>query len=211
MSYEPDYKYLPPFGKHFLTPFFDFFCAVAGIGKGFRRKVLRACLPKDGDTVIDVGCGTGVFLETALGKCPNLRVQGFDPDARALAIAGERLAKFGGRAVLTKAFAETLPVAEASVDICFSSLAFHHMPDSIKKQAIQEMYRVLKPDGRLVIADFGPTKSVFVRKILFFERMEYIEGNFRGLINRYLAEAGFEDIKVVGKRFPAIQIVVGSK
>ncbi len=211
MSYKPEYKYLPPFGRHTLTPMYDFFCSVTGINKRFREKVLRAVPLQDSYTVADVGCGTGVFLKVAGDHYPHVRFLGFDPDSRALEIAKGRLIKSGLKVELEQAFAESLPMPDVSVDVCFSSLAFHHMPDTIKKKAIAEIHRVLKPGGRVVIADFGETKSVFIRKILFFEKLEYIEGNFRGLINLYLKEAGFRDIKTVFERFPAIKILVGRK
>ncbi len=162
-------------------------------------------------TIADIGCGTGVFLKVAKQTYPNVKFIGIDPDRDALAIAERRLVKKGLEVKLKEAFAESLPLADQSVDICFSTLAFHHLPDEIKLKALQEMQRVLKPHGIVVIADFGESKSIFLRKILFFEKLEYLEGNLKGLIPQYLKEAGFNQPKTIGKHFPGVKIITAQK
>lgn len=211
MTYKPDYRYIPPITWSILTPLYDFSCFVGGLGPRFKTKVLNAVELRDGMTVADVGCGTGVFLKIAKQKFPNVRFVGLDPDKQALGIAERRLARARLAVELRNVFAESLPLAGQSVDVCFSTLAFHHMPDDIKRKAIQEVYRVLKTGGKAVIADFGETKGVSFRKFFFFEKIEYLEGNSRGLIPRYLKEAGFKNVRVVGHHFPGIDIVVAEK
>lgn len=160
-------------------------------------------------TVADIGCGTGVFLMIAKQKHPNVQFIGLDPDKQALAIAKRRLAKDRLSVELKESFAESLPLADQSVDICFSTLAFHHMPDTIKRNAIEEMYRVLKNGGKAVIGDFGARESTLLpRKVLFFEELE---GNFKGLIPQYLKRANFKNINVANHHFPGIDIVVAEK
>ena len=211
MKYKPDYKYIPPVTWPVLTPLYDFFCVVGGFGSRFRGKVLDAVELRDGMTVADIGCGTGVFLKIAKQKYPRIRYVGLDPDTQALGIAERRFAKAGASVEFKEAFAESLPLADQSVDVCFSTLALHHMPDGIKRDAIKEAYRVLKNGGKMIVADFGETKSTLFRKVLFFEKLEYIEGNFKGVIPRYLNDAGFKDIKVVGRHFPGIDVVAAEK
>lgn len=211
MPYKPDYRYIPPITWRFLTPLYDFLCAVSGLGERFKRKILRSVSLKDGMTVLDVGCGTGVFLALLKETYPGVKCIGIDPDQDALGIAERRLKKVRLGAELREAFAESLPIPAEAVDVCFSTLTFHHMPDEIKRRAAQEMHRVLKPGGLAVIADFGESKSRFLRKILFFEKLEYLEGNLNGAIPRYLKEAGFKEPVVVGAHFPGIQIIRARK
>jgi len=211
MKYKPDYKYIPPVTYPILTPLYDFFCVVSGFGSRFRGKVLDAVELRDGMTVVDIGCGTGVFLKVAKQSFPHVRFVGLDPDAQALGIAEHRFAKAGASVELKKAFAESLPLSDNSVDACFSTLALHHMPDDIKRSAIREMHRILKNGGKVVIADFGETKSTLFHKILFFEKPEYLDGNFRGVIPQYLREIGFKNIRIAGHHFPGIDIAVAEK
>lgn len=211
MFYKPDYSYIPPITWSVLTPLYDFFCFLGGLGPGFKARVLNAVEIQDGMKVADIGCGTGVFLKVAKQKFPNVRFVGVDPDKQALGIAERRLAKAGVSVELKNALAESLPLPPESADVCFSTLAFHHMPNEVKRKAIQEIYRVLKQGGKAVIADFGETRSVFFRKLLFFEKIEYLEGNFRGLIPQYLKEAGFKNVRVASRHFPGIEVVVVEK
>lgn len=211
MHYQPSYRYLPPMGPHWLTPFYDAGCALIGLGREFKQQVLLSILINDGETIVDVGCATGVLLELAKQKYPHSRVIGIDPDAGALAIAKKRLERACREAELHQAFAESLPLPDASVDVCFSSLAFHHMPDDVKRKALEEMKRVLKPDGRIVIADFGPTKGKWLRCLLFFEKIEYLKGNLEGIIPQYINELGFKKCAVAGKKFPGVVIFTAKK
>lgn len=211
MNYKPSYRYIPPIKWHWQTPFYDFLCALTGLGKRFREKVLQSISLRDGYTVADIGCGTGVFLEIAKRRYPAVQFVGLDPDEKALDIAKRQLARAGLAVELTQAYAESLPLASDSIDVCFSTLAFHHMPDEIKRKAAQEIYRALKPGGVVVIADFGESKSFFLRKLLFFEKIEYLEGNLKGFIPRYLQEAGFKAPEVVGAHFPGIRILKAQK
>ena len=211
MPYKPDYKYIPPFAWPVLTPRYDFLLLITGLGPRFKSKVLNSVSLRDGMIVADIGCGTGVFLKIAKQKYPNASFIGIDPDEQALGIAERRFAKAGLSIELKKAFAESLPLDDQSVDVCFSSLAFHHMPDTIKNLAIKEIYRVLKTGGRVVIADFGERSRTLLRKTLFFENLEYIDGNFKGLVPKYLQEENFKNIKVVNHHFPSIDIIVAEK
>lgn len=211
MTYKPDYKYIPPVTWPILTPLFDFFCLIGGLGSRFKTQVLKTVPLSDGMIGIDIGCGTGVLLKIAKQKFPNIRFMGFDPDKQALGIAERRLKKERLSVELKEAFAESLPLPDQSVDVAFSTLALHHTPNEVKRKAIGEMYRVLKASGRVVIADLGETKSILFRKLLFFEKIEYLEGNFKGLIPQYLAEVGFKNVRIAGRHFPGIDIVVAEK
>lgn len=207
MNYKPDYKYIPPATWSVLTPFYDFICTTLNLGKRFKLKVLKAVEIKEEDLVADVGCGTGIFLKIAKEKYPKTRFVGIDPDAGTLAVAKGRFTRSNLQIELKQAFAESLPLHNESVDTCFSTLTLHHMPNEIKLQAIKEMHRVLKPGGVAVIADFGESRNLFLRKLLFFEKMEYLEGNLKGLIPIYLREAEFRQVEVIGTHFPGIKIV----
>jgi len=198
-------------GPDWLTPFYDAGCALIGLGASFKQQILLSIPVADGEVIADIGCATGVLLELAKNKYPCSRVIGIDPDRKALDIARRRLSRTQLEVELHEAFAEALPMPDNSVDVCFSSLAFHHMQDEIKRKAIEEMKRVLKPGGRVVIADFGPTKGRWLRRLLFFEKIEYLKGNLEGVVPRYINEVGFKKLAVAGKKFPGVVIFIAKK
>ncbi len=211
MDYKPRYKYIPPFEFHPLTRVYDLALILVGFGRKFREKIVNAAEIKDNYCILDIGCGTGVFLELLKEKHPKVSVIGIDPDQQALSIAAKRLSKWQN-AKLVNGFAEALSMGDQSADLVFSTLAFHHMPNDIKQKAISEIYRVLKPGGKLVIVDFGSTKYPnLYRFITFWEPFEYMKGNLNGLIPKFMQQAGFKNIKEDAVRFPIIHFVAGEK
>lgn len=201
MLYQPNYKYLPPAHFHILTPLYDLLCTLLGLGKKFRRQILDSISIKETDVVLDIGCGTGVFLLMLKEKYPALNVIGVDPDEKSLKIAERRLSKYSN-VKLIKAFAESIPIEDNSVDIVVSTLTFHHLPDEIKEKAIFEIYRVLKQGGKIVITDFGKVDNWLVKRLFFFEKREYLEGNFKGLLQDYIKKVGFRNITVTKENLP---------
>lgn len=103
----------------------------------------------EGMRVLDVGCGTGVLLEAILRRFPAVRVTGVDPSPSMLQFARRRLPD---HAQLLDGRAEDLPVADSQFDAVVSCSAFHYFdrPD----KALEEMKRVLKPGGQLIITDW---------------------------------------------------------
>jgi ubiquinone/menaquinone biosynthesis C-methylase UbiE len=211
MEYQPKYKYVPPFELHPLTKFYDFILLLAGFGKKFRQKILGSVKIYDSYQIVDIGCGTGVFLELLKKNYPSISAIGIDPDEQALSIASKRLNKYQN-IKLIKSFAEALPLADESMDIVFSTLAFHHMPDDIKLKAIGEIYRVLKIGGQLIIVDFGSSRHPgLYRFITFWEPYEYLRGNLNGLIPWFMKDAGFKNIEIDSLRWPIIHLTKAIK
>jgi len=113
-----------------------------------RETLVRTDVPR-GARVLDVGCGTGAFLEALAREAPTVRMTGVDPSTSMLAVARRRL---GQGPVLACAAAERLPLPDASQDLVVSTNAFHYFREP--ERALGEMRRVLDPAGRLVVTDW---------------------------------------------------------
>jgi ubiquinone/menaquinone biosynthesis C-methylase UbiE len=127
-------------------------------GRGRRR--LRALIADDlqlqpGDHVLDVGCGPGrlarVFAERV---APTGSVAGVDPSPEMINRATAQARKYGVAVSFQVAYAQQLPFGESTFDAVACTLALHHVADDDQQTAVAEMYRVLRPDGRLLIAEF---------------------------------------------------------
>jgi arsenite methyltransferase len=106
-----------------------------------------------GDVVLDLGCGAGTDLLIAAQMAgPTGRVIGIDMTSSMLARAGTSAAEMGLSDVeLHESLIESLPLDDASVDIVISNGVIDLVPD--KDAVFDEIDRVLRPRGRLQLAD----------------------------------------------------------
>jgi ubiquinone/menaquinone biosynthesis C-methylase UbiE len=127
---------------------------------GRRGNRLRTVLADDlelrpGDRVLDVGCGPGrlarVFAERV---APTGEVVGIDAAVEMINRASSQARRRRAAATFQVGFAQDLPFPDASFDAVGCTLALHHVAENDQQTAVEEMYRVLKPGGRLLIAEF---------------------------------------------------------
>jgi arsenite methyltransferase len=106
-----------------------------------------------GDEVLDVGCGAGVdTLFSAMMTGPTGKVVGIDLTPAMLKRAKKNLSKTDLKNVAFKeGSVENLPFADEDFDVVTSNGALNLVPD--KARAFGEIYRVLRPGGRLMVAD----------------------------------------------------------
>jgi cyclopropane fatty-acyl-phospholipid synthase-like methyltransferase len=107
---------------------------------------------KEGQSFLDVGCGTGrpgIHIAQATG----CKVTGITISRTQVETANQRAAAAGlkDRVSFQLADAMKMPFPDASFDAAWAFESFHHMPD--RGQVLREIHRVLRPGGRLVIAD----------------------------------------------------------
>jgi arsenite methyltransferase len=108
---------------------------------------------EEGATVVDLGCGAGTDLLIAAQMVgPSGKVIGVDMTPSMLERAGASAEAMGlSNVELHESLIESLPVADASVDIVISNGVIDLVPD--KDAVFDEIDRVLRPGGRLQIAD----------------------------------------------------------
>ncbi len=116
-----------------------------------RASLLRLLAPVAGERILDLGCGPGFLvrdLAAALG--PTGRVVGLDPSLPMLGLARERCRDLPG-VDLREGDAQQLPLADASVDAAVVCQVLEFVP--VVERALSELYRVLRPGGRLLVVD----------------------------------------------------------
>jgi ubiquinone/menaquinone biosynthesis C-methylase UbiE len=144
--------YIPGMGKHYLLPFYDVAHRVFGLRPIHQQMITLAGL-RDGNQVLDIGCGTGNLLRSTGKRHPKAELTGLDPDPKALARAWRKARRAGLTMRLDRGFAQELPYPDGSFDRVFSSLMLHHLDSTSKDELLAEVQRVLRPDGLLVLAD----------------------------------------------------------
>jgi ubiquinone/menaquinone biosynthesis C-methylase UbiE len=154
---------------------------------GLRRVAARAVPPRDGLSVLDIGCGTGSQL--AIYAESSGRVCGIDLSEPMLGIARSKL---GESAVLAKGNALNLPYAAGTFDLVMSSLFFHQLQPEQRTAVLCEALRVLGPDGQIMLIDFhvkdrhtiiGKLTYAFISIIEFFAGREHFNNSRDFLAN----------------------------
>ena len=102
--------------------------------------------------VVDVGCGTGRFLDFFKQAWPRLPVLGLDLSEPYVAEAKRHLKRWCWLNVIV-ANAEAIPLADASQDAVTGIFLLHELPPKVRRVVLRECARVLKPGGRVVIVD----------------------------------------------------------
>lgn len=130
---------------------------------GRRRRVYRTITElsrtRAGDRVLDVGCSSGYLARMLADTAgPTGTVTGLDPSEAAIAYARRHAP--GNASFVTGVAQDLSAFADGSFDVVTTTLALHHVPARRRQDAVREMYRVTRPGGRLLIADFDPTRRV---------------------------------------------------
>ncbi len=131
-----------------------------GQGRELRRRTAMLAQLRSGEQVLDVGCGTGTLALEARKRVGNAgRVCGIDPSSEQIARARAKANRHHLSVEFQVGVIEQLDFPDQTFDVVLSTLMMHHLPTPLKRQGLSEIARVLKPGGRLIIADFTHKKQ----------------------------------------------------
>ncbi len=193
--------FIPALRWHFATGLYD-----AVVPWTTRERTVKAALveklsPRAGERILDVGCGTGTLAIAVARAQPAAVVRGVDADRAILARATAKSTLAGIDIGFTLGFAQHLPFADRSFDAVVSSLFFHHLTREGKSSALAEIARVLRPGGRLLIADWGrpsgPVARMLFLVVQFLDGFESTRDSVDGALPELMASAGFGEISVI--------------
>lgn len=156
-------------------------------GPGVMESALAHAYLRPEMTAADIGAGTGFI---AAGLAPLVaRVHVVDGSAEMLDVARENLSGFEN-VEFHVAEGTHLPFEDGQLDVVFANMFLHHMPDPLA--AIQEMARVLRPGGRLVITDMDAHTHAWLKE----EMADVWQGFERPQIRAWFEEAGLVNVIV---------------
>ncbi len=122
--------------------------------KEFHQFVLSTVLAYDPGKVMDIGFGTGNVIRLLAMEDQEVELYGVEPSPHMFKLATRKLKKFvvAGRIKLAMGSSREIPFDE-KFDVVFSSLSFHHWRN--QQESIENIFRFLKPGGRLLIFEYG--------------------------------------------------------
>ena len=170
------------------------------IDKGWRRKAVQEIADKESPVkALDVACGTGDFtIEIAKAVANGSEVIGVDISEGMMEIGRKKIMKAGVAAEMAVADCEALPYDNNTFDrisVGFGVRNFEHLA-----LGLSEMFRVLKPDGKLVILELSLPSNRFIRScyLLYFQKvLPFIGGLLSG------DRGAYEYLRTSVLRFPA--------
>lgn len=181
-----------------------------GRERAFRKEILRLAALAPGQSVLDIGCGTGTLAIAAKQVVGAVGiVRGIDASPEMVARARAKAARLRADVPFETELAEALPYAGARFDVVLSTLMLHHFPSKLRAQAIREIRRVLKPGGRVVIVDFQDSGSKPVGLMRLIRRHRYGHVKFDVML-AMLSEANLEVVSSGLLRKPNIYFVIAT-
>jgi SAM-dependent methyltransferase len=184
--------------------------AEANLGLGCGNPTAIASLAP-GDVVLDLGSGAGIDCFLAARRVgPGGRVIGVDMTPEMIARARANAEKGGFDNVEFRlGEIEALPVTDASVDVVISNCVLNLSPE--KAQVLAEVYRVLKPGGRVVVSDLVSDRPV---PDVVSGSLDAVAGCLPAARTRYLDEfrqAGFADVRITDERAYPSDYILGEE
>ena len=182
----------------------------------YDQHILRLLNPGPADRVLDIGCGTGVLcrqIADLLDPQAGGEAVGIDAAGKMIRVARKKRA---GPACRFEAMAaEDLAFKDGSFDAVVSSLFFHHVPLDLKTRALYEAHRVLKPGGRLIIADMHTPTTWMGALVSHVSRWFFLQPqigeNIRGVLPGLITAAGFSKPRIVARYFGYIAVFTSEK
>jgi 2-polyprenyl-3-methyl-5-hydroxy-6-metoxy-1,4-benzoquinol methylase len=211
-------NYIPAAGFGFLTRLYDPLVRITCRETYFKKRLIETAEIKPGQHLLDVGCGTGTLLMQIHQFKASVYLHGLDGDADILKLAHEKVRNTDANINWLHAYSTNIPVEDASMDIVTNSLMIHHLMPDQKMETFREMYRVLKPGGRMVLVDWGKPSNMLFRSLFKFIRI--LDGHpntlnhLNGEIPEMIKNADFRDVQIIEKintTFGTLDLITATK
>lgn len=218
-----------------IAPRYDFLNRMLsfGIDRRWRKKAVRLLKYREGSRILDVATGTGdVALEIARTTPPSVKITGADfcKEMVDLGLLKAAQSPYAARIDFKVAPCEDLPFPNETFDSITIAFGIRNVVD--RNLGLAEMWRVLRPGGRMIVLEFSTPRSQLFRQIyyFYFRRLLPVIG---GLVSKYNAykylpdsvlefppheefaamieEAGFHSVHIRELTFGIASIYVGDK
>jgi ubiquinone/menaquinone biosynthesis C-methylase UbiE len=163
---------------------------------------------KPGDSVLEIGCGTGTL--TIAAKCqagPSGKVFGIDVIPGMIEISQRKATQANEDITFQLGSIDDIPFSENQFDIVMCSFMIFHMSERVRQKGIAEIYRVLKPQGRLLVLDLALPTQPLPRTIAKLLLGGMLQHDLRELLP-LMEASGFTDVEIAPVKFRVLGLSV---
>ena len=157
--------FTPALGRPGLTRLYDLAIRLLTREQHWRAELLRRVAPKGGETILDIGCGTGTFAILLKQATPGARVIGLDSDPNLLRIAAAKAKKAGAAIEWRQGFSHDAAAFDRSEHKAVSSLVFHQVPLAGKRKGVAAMFQAVRNRGEVHIANYARQPGALMRML----------------------------------------------
>jgi ubiquinone/menaquinone biosynthesis C-methylase UbiE len=179
-----------------------------GRERALREMTVNLAQVKPGDSVLEVGCGTGTLTLAAKRQAgPTGKVFGIDLIPGMIELSQRKAAQANMDVTFQLGSVEDIPFSANQFDVVMCSFMIFHMSEMVRRKGIAEIYRVLKPQGRLLVLDLAlPVQplSRAIAKMLFGGMLQH---DLRELLP-LMEVSGFADMEVAQARFRVLGLSI---
>lgn len=189
--------FLPAAGHDLLLPLYDPLDRLLGSDRA-RSELIGQAVILPGQSVLDLGCGTGTLAIELKRQYPTVQVLGIDPDEKALRRAKKKATRAETSVQFDRGFGNALPYETDSFDRVFSSYMFHHLEEPDREDTLREVIRVLKTDGAFHLLDFtsgGAGSHGHLFRLV--HGSERLKDNSNARLMELMRRAGLKDVENV--------------
>jgi ubiquinone/menaquinone biosynthesis C-methylase UbiE len=179
-----------------------------GQERALREMTVNLAQVKPGDCVLEVGCGTGTLTLAAKRQAgPSSEVYGIDVIPGMIELSRQKAAQAQVDITFQLGSIEAIPFPVDQFDVVMCSFMIFHMSDMVRRKGIPEIYRVLKPQGRLLVLDLAlPTQPLprAIARALFGGMLQH---DLRELLP-LMETSSFSDIEIAQARFRVLGLPI---
>lgn len=198
----PSAAYVKAARFDWLTPAYDLLVVTLARERRWKPRLLAQIGLEPGMRVLDLGCGTGTLAIAVARAEPNASVVGLDGDPKILARARRKAAAMNVDIEFVEGTAQDPPFPPGAFDAIVSSLLFHHLLPADKDFALRSARGLLRPGGRIHIADWGhphdPLMWLLSLSVRVLDGAAPTRDSLAGELPTLLGRAGFSDVAETG-------------
>jgi len=193
-----------------MVPSYDSYMRKVTFGRErtLRETTVSLAQVKPGDCVLEVGCGTGTLTLAAKRQAgPSGKAFGIDVIPGMIELSQRKAAQANEDVAFQLGSIDDIPFSANQFDVVMCSFMIFHMSEMVRRKGIAEIYRVLKPQGRLLVLDLAlPTQPLprTIAQMLFGGMLQHDLRELRPLMEA----SGFSDVEIAPVKFRILGLSV---